>query len=185
MKTRVSLEGFAELEAQLEKMTKATGRAALRRAGISALEPMARLARGLAPEETGDLIESVEVSAKAIGAAADVGKRAFAQVMRDGGTRGEAASALRSARRAAHLGGAAPHVELFMGPEKASSKDEAIKAWVQEFGSADVDPTPYMRPAWDQDKDNMLARLKEDLWFEIATAVERTQARARKTAGLE
>jgi hypothetical protein len=42
-----------------------------------------------------------------------------------------------------------------------------------------------MRPAWDRDKDNMLTRLKEDLWFEIATAVERSQARARKAAGWE
>ena len=185
MKGNVTLQGFAELEAQLEKMTKATGKAALRRAGISAMEPMARIARRLAPEDTGDLIESVEVSAKAKGAAADIGKAEFAQVMKSGGTRLEAASALRSARRAAMKGGAAPHVELFMGPEKAETKADGIKVWVQEFGSVTVEPTPYMRPAWDQDHKAMLQRLQKELWFEISSALQRSQARAARAAGWE
>lgn len=185
MKNKVTLQGFGELEAQLEKLAKATGRAALRRAGLSAMEPMARIARSLAPEDTGDLIESIEVSAKAVGAAADIGKAEFAQVMKSGGTRVEAAGALRSARRAAKMSGAVPHVELFMGPEKASSKADGIKVWVQEFGSATVEPTPYMRPAWDQDHQNMLKRLQHDLWFEISTALQRSQARAARAAGWE
>ncbi|WP_353474787.1 HK97 gp10 family phage protein [Salipiger sp. H15] len=171
----VSLKCFSDLEKQLEKLGKSAGRAALRRAGISALEPMARIARSLAPEETGELIESIEVSAKAKGAGAEIGRAEFHQVMKGGGTRVEALTAMRGARRAAKIAGGYSHVELFMGPEKARSKNEAIKAFVQEFGSAHVAATPYMRPAWDQDHQQLLARLKRELWFEVSSAMARAE----------
>lgn len=180
MRQTVKLEGFKELEAQLERLTKATGKAALRRAGMSALEPTARLARSLAPEDTGELIESIDVSAKATGAGANIGKAEFSAVLRSGGSREAAVSALRGARRAAKGSGEIPHIELFMGPEKAATKDEAIKAWAQEFGTSTMAATPYMRPAWDQDKGAMLERLKKDLWFEVSAAVVKAQARQAK-----
>ena len=39
-------------------------------------------------------------------------------------------------------------------------------------------PRPFMRPAWDQDKDAMLERLRVELWTQISRAVQRAEKRA-------
>lgn len=55
------------------------------------------------------------------------------------------------------------------------------QAHMQEFGTVDLDPQPFMRPAWDGGKDAMLEEIKRDLWAEIDKAAKR---RARKAAKL-
>lgn len=64
-------------------------------------------------------------------------------------------------------------VEVFIGP----GTDPA--AHLQEFGTEHHGPQPFMRPAWDAEKDGVLEGLKEDLWGEIEKAVSR---RAKKLA---
>lgn len=49
MATTIKLEGFSELERSLDDLTKAAGKGALRRAMITAAEPMARAMRSMAP----------------------------------------------------------------------------------------------------------------------------------------
>jgi len=177
----VELSGFSELEAELAKISKAAGKGALRRAGIKAMQPMAAIAADMAPKDTGDLSASIIVSAKA-SALNDVGRRAFARTMRGGGTRSEALAALRTARRNANGGRGKAAVELFMGPVRAANADDAIKAMAQEFGTFRHSPNPYMRPAWDQDKMDMLERLKTELWAEVSKTVERAERRAAARA---
>ena len=190
MKTTIALTGFKELERELEKLSKGMARGALTRAGVKSMAPMAVLAAGLAPVDTGELSGSIVVSAKAKGAGASVGKAAFAAAMRSGLGKGAAVAALRDARRAVDGGQGAPFVELFMGPTQAGTKEDAIKRIVQEFGSGPryhkktgkfvgiSPPHPYMRPAWDQDRMAMLERLKRDLWAEVQKSVARASARA-------
>jgi HK97 gp10 family phage protein len=174
---RVQLSGFKELEEELAKVSKAVGRNALRRAGMKAMQPMANAAAGMAPVESGALRDSITVGTKVDN---PVGRSEFAAVMRSGGTQAEAVAALRGARRAA--AGDAPFVELYMGPAKAETKDEAIKAVAQEFGTSRHGPQPYMRPAFDAEAMPTLDRLKDELWTEVTKAVARAERRAARAA---
>ena len=188
------IEGLRELEAQLERLKPATGKAALRRAGIKAMKPMADLARRFAPEKTGELKGSIMVSAKAQGAGADIGKNEYSAVIRTAAQAAKAAgqdfdrasvipearAALRNARREAKVSSNAASVELFMGPSKAKTKADAIKRIVQEFGSRKMRANPYMRPAWDMDKERLLERVTA----QMRTEIEKTVARAAKRGAL-
>lgn len=49
----------------------------------------------------------------------------------------------------------------------------------QEFGTVEHPAQPFMRPAWDGNKDNALGTLKKELWTEIEKSAIR---RARKLA---
>ncbi|MVX50862.1 HK97 gp10 family phage protein, partial [Rhodobacter sphaeroides] len=178
---RVKVEGLKELEAQLARLSKGAARGALRRAGVKSLQPMAEIARGLAPKDTEELSKSITVAAKAVGGGAEIGKAEFGAVMRAGGSVGEARAALRDARRAATDAGNLSAIELYMGPIKAS-KRAAIKAVVQEFGSIKQAPQSYMRPAWDQDREALLGRLKVEIWAEIRKAIVRAEKRAARAA---
>lgn len=182
MRTNVRLTGFRELEQELAKLSKGMGRGALRRAGMAALMPMAQIAAENAPRDEGELAGSIMVGAKAKGGGAAVGRAEFAAVMRSGGGKQAAVAAMRDARRAAHGDSGPPSIELFMGPSEATSRKDAIKRIVQEFGSEHQPGTPYMRPAWEQDHMAMLARLKHDLWREVRAAVARAEARAAREA---
>jgi HK97 gp10 family phage protein len=65
MKASVKLEGFAELEAELERLGKATTqKASLRRAARKALEPVAAAAERMAPRLTGALQLSIGVGTR-------------------------------------------------------------------------------------------------------------------------
>lgn len=178
---KVKVEGFRELEAQLERLKPATGKAALRRGGLKAMAPMAKLASELAPRDTGQLADSIVVSAKAVGAGANLGKKEYAAIMKRGGSKGEALTAMKDTRREAQASGNASHVELFMGPAKASDKNTAIKQIAQEFGTSKMEANPYMRPAWDRDQQPLLERVKDEIWKEI----EKTIARAIKAGKIQ
>lgn len=180
---KVRVEGLRELEKQFERLSAAAAKGAGRRAAVKAMEPMAAIARSLAPKDTGELGKSITVSAKATGAGGRIGKREYSAVLRAGGTKAEAVGALRDARRAAKSVRAAPEVELFMGPAQGLTKREAIKRIAQEFGTFKMAPHPYMRPAWDQDKAAMLDRLKAELWREVEKAIARSEKRAARAAG--
>lgn len=183
---RVTVEGFAELDRELGRLSKGMARGALRRAGVQAMAPMAALAASLAPVETGELAGSIAISARAKGAGSDVGRAEFAAAMRGGQGRAAAVAALRDARRSANeADGGPPFLELFMGPTQPTgpgARDLAIKRIAQEFGTRHHAAQPYMRPAWDQDRAAMLERLKVTLWAEVQKTVARAQARAARAA---
>lgn len=180
MSVTFEIKGLRDLDQVLaDELPKATARAVLRRALLSAAEPMAAKARSLAPDDPNtidldrDLRESISVSTKAHGS--DPGKAAFSQTLRGGGTRTEAVAALRSARR--QFGGA--KVAVFVGPTR-----RAYHGIFQEFGTVNHGPQSFMRPAFDSEKDEVLRRLRADLADEINRAVDRAQRKAlRAKAG--
>lgn len=180
MTLRVKVEGLADLDAALADLSKAAARGALRRAGIAAMAPMAEIARNLAPVDDGELRDSIIVSAKAKGAGADVGKAEFAAALRAGQGRAAARQALIGARREARATGS--FVELFMGPTQGKTKANSIKRYAQEFGTYKMAAQPYMRPAWDQDKDAALERLSDTLRAEIDKSLERARRKAAQVA---
>jgi len=65
-------------------------------------------------------------------------------------------------------------VEMFVGAGPLPS------AHLQEFGTVDHGPQPFMRPAWDQDHINLLARLGDEMAKEIDKALTRAARRAAR-----
>lgn len=174
---KVKIEGLRELDAALGELSKGAARGVLRRALIKAGEPMRAAAERNAPKDTGQLGDSIALSSRIDNRA---GKSAFASVMKGGGSKAQAVQALRDARREAGIGES--FAEVFMGPRK-SGKRNSIKAMVQEFGSEKQQPQPYMRPAFDAEKNTVLDGIKGELTTEIGKAVARARKRALKKAG--
>jgi HK97 gp10 family phage protein len=56
------------------------------------------------------------------------------------------------------------------------------QAHMQEFGTVDQEPQPFMRPAWDGGKDKVLEDIKGELWTEIEKAAKRLARKAAKQA---
>jgi HK97 gp10 family phage protein len=65
-------------------------------------------------------------------------------------------------------------VEVFVGP----GTDPA--AHLQEYGSSIHPAQPFMRPAWDQTKDDLLDGIGADMWVEIEKAAARLAKKAAK-----
>ena len=155
MSATISLQGFRELETQLDNLSKAAGKSALRRSLIKAAEPTAQLASSMAPRLTGGLQQSVIVGAKLNNRQTKLHRRAF---------RDERSS-----------------IELFVGPSYLLGAS-GRHGHLVEFGTVKMAAQPFMRPAWDQDKYQMLDRLKENLWQEISRAIARAERRAARQA---
>ena len=154
MSATIRVEGLRELEAQLEKLSKAAGKAALRRALKTAAQPLADLAQSKAPVgDTKRLAPSIIVSTKLSKRQAGLHRRMF---------RDDRAS-----------------VEMFVGAGPLPS------AHNQEFGNVHMPPQPFMRPAWDEDRDALLDRLKGELMAEIQKAIGRAERRAARAAAKE
>jgi HK97 gp10 family phage protein len=173
----ISVSGLREVDANLGQLSKATARNVLRRVLKKAGQPMADTAAALAPDDprtdAPDLHRSIIVSTKLKN---EVGKAEFAEVMQSGGTRAEAAQAMRDARRAA---GGGSFAEMYVGPEAS-----IFYAHLVEFGSVNNRPQPFMRPAYDQEKGAVLDIIKAELGGEIDKAVKRMLKRqAKKAAG--
>jgi HK97 gp10 family phage protein len=170
MDLKVKVEGFRDLEQELLKLASpATRKAAARRALKKAAEPLAETMRAYAPERTGKLAQSITVSTRASGG--DAGKKAFARVVQAGGSRADAVTALRDARRAS-----ASLVEMHVGPGRHP------KAITQEFGTWFHPPQPFARPAFDVERDGMLDRIRRELAADIAKAVARAERKAARLA---
>jgi HK97 gp10 family phage protein len=65
-----------------------------------------------------------------------------------------------------------------MGPSSKSRN-----AIPQEFGTERMQANPFMRPAWDQEKDGALQIIRDELGNEIASAAARL-AKKKAKAGL-
>lgn len=85
---------------------------------------------------------------------------------------------LTKSQRAAHKKFAP--VEMFVGPNNPA-------AIPQEFGTFKEPPQPFMRPAWDATKDQVLKRIADTLMVDVERTAKREAAKAarlaRKAAG--
>ncbi len=156
MKMRV--RGLRELDRALAELPKATARNVLKRTARTALEPMRALAEAKAPVLSGDLQVSIVLSEKRTRRARKGRPRAIRRA--DGSFRGVAQT----------------NYAVALGP--ASGKGVLNYAALEEFGSANNPPQPFMRPAWDSEKQSSLDRVIEELRSEISRAAERARRRA-------
>lgn len=167
MKVSVKISGLKELDKALALLPKAAAKSTLTRLVKMAGEPIAQAASSMAPRETGELSSSIKVSTRIVNS---VGKKDYASVMKAGGSKKEARSALLSAR----AGGVSDSfVIAYVGPEKAKTKGDAIKRIVQEFGSRKMSAHPYMRPAWEAKKNEALRIIRDGLASEIIQTARR------------
>lgn len=169
-RTKLSIEGTSELEDALNDLSRATAGNVLKRAVSTAGAFIAEKAIERAPKKTGKLKREIKVGkAKIISA----GKAAFAQAMKEGGTRAEAAAAARAANR--ESGGTGRAAVTQVGPTKLAG--EGI---FQEFGTVHHKAQPFMRPTWDEYGPQSAEIMADALKEEIDKAAARAAKRAAK-----
>ena len=88
---------------------------------------------------------------------------------------GDVGSKLSRSQRRQHTRNSTVEVFAGPGPDPAGIQ--------QEFGNKDHPPQPFVRPAWDQTKDQVLEIVKTDLGAEIEKTASRAARRAAKRAG--
>ena len=169
MKMTVKVEGLRAIKDALGELPKATGKNIMLRVLQQHAEPIADTARQLAPVDQGDLKRSIRVLGRKTGG--DAGKAAFAEAMRSGASRAEAGQAARAANR-----GASNSVTVVIGPGRHP------QAHMQEFGTDHHPPQPFMRPAWDRHRGELLPSIGKAMWNEIEAAVRRRARRLAKAA---
>lgn len=163
----VSISGFRELEKALAQLPKSIAKNVLKRTLLKAGEPIAEEARRLAPVDSGKLRDSIEVSTRVKN---KVGRSEFAAAMRSGLGKTAAVAALRQARREAS--GQASFAEAFVGP--ARGRGVIPYAHLVEFGGPrNKPPRPFMRSAWDGQKQQALTIIRRELGNEIISAARR------------
>lgn len=56
------------------------------------------------------------------------------------------------------------------------------QAHLQEFGTRHHGPQSFLRPAWMQDRQALLERLKQDVWAEVSKSIAHAERRAARAA---
>lgn len=171
MKTSMRIEGMAETSSALAELTKATQRNVMRRVLQRAGEPIAEEARRLVPVASGDLRDSISVLPRVRNT---VGDAAYASALEGGATRAGAVTAKRDALRTSN--GGSSFAEMFVGPISLPY------AHMIEFGTVNMEPRPYMRPAFDAKSGEAVAIIARDMGKEIDRAAQRTARKAARIA---
>lgn len=171
-KSSFKIEGLKELEEALLELPKATQGNVLKRAVAIPAADFADDASSRAPKDRGVLESEIKVSQPKI---INPGTAAFAAAMQEGGTRAEAAAAARAANRAA--GGKGKSVSVQVGPTK-----RAFHGSLQEFGTRNHPPQPFMRPTWDAMKNQIVSSIADTLKDEIEKARDRIARKAARIA---
>ncbi|AUQ98100.1 hypothetical protein [Phaeobacter inhibens] len=154
MSMKMKIEGAGDIERALGALARGTAKGATRRAMKKALQPVARAAEG------SPFVIAV------------TSKLAPRQKGRARGDRGRSKLA------------------MYVGPVQQDGS-HAPEAHLIEFGTGDryhksgkyvgaVMADPFMRPAWDANRERVLSILKREIWAEIEKTVERER---RKAAG--
>ena len=170
MRTTLKLEGLREFDDAIAELTKGTARNVLRRAALDAAAPMVERMQQLAPKKTGKL--QAGIAATVLGGGSP-GKAAFAGAKSSGASDGEA-------RAAAKAAGSGPlSVVVSVGSTGAYGKSIAH---LDEFGTSHSAPRPFIRPGFDQTKDEVIGRIKGSLKAEIDKAASRAARKAARFA---
>ncbi len=147
---RMKVEGLRNVDRALAALGKNQARGIMRRALVAAAKPIADEAASLAPEFRGDLQESIRYGSR-------LSRRQAAQQ-----------------RRADRAAGRRDFVKLYVGAGPLP------QAHLREFGTADIPPSPYMRPAWDKHGG---ARALSTILRELRAGYVRELAREARKAG--
>ena len=163
VKFKTRIEGLRELQSALQQLPKATGRNVLKRTLTSMADLFVNEAQPRSPEDTGVLKEPVTSSQK------------LTRRQRGASNRVKTANGYRSEAKTT--------VEMFVGPSaKGGQRAPPPSGVLQEFGTANQAPQPFMRPAWDLKKNDALEMAKRELAEQIDKAAKRLAAKAQRAA---
>lgn len=170
MALKVRVEGLADLERALRGLPKATGKTVLRRTLVSAADPILKAAVANAPELTGDLKIGLGSGSKLTARQKRAAGKAatFVQVAGDG--------------KKSYRSGPSTGVEMHVGPATTARFRRAPDpaGLLNEFGTVNMPAQPFMRPAWDGNKQAALETIKTQLGDEITKAAARLAKKLAK-----
>jgi HK97 gp10 family phage protein len=152
------IEGLKELEAALMQLSKATGKTVLRNALKKAAAPIAEAAKENVPVDEGRLKESISVNTRLV------------KSQQPGGFRDRTAVNV-------HVGADAkngPHAHLV----EFGTKPRFHKKSGKYVGMAPAQP--FLRPAWDANKEKALKIFAEQVWHELVKVARRMANKAAK-----
>jgi HK97 gp10 family phage protein len=176
-KRAIKIEGLSDLENALHELPRATGGNVLKRSIVKSAQVFADRAKELAPVSAVPthkfhLKDQIVVGKPKIITA---GKAAYADAMKSGSSRSQAAEAAHVANSVA--GGAGRRAVVQVGPTH-----RAFYGLFQEFGTAHNPPHPFMRPAWDEVGPQIPGMIRDDLTQEIEKARKRLAKKAERLA---
>jgi HK97 gp10 family phage protein len=161
---RVRVDGLRELEKALLELAPSVGKGVMRRTLLKAGAPIQEQAQQLAPERDPDApVITYKRNGKEV-----IRRPGTMKALVQMGTRltkRQAATAKREGKSS---------VEVYVG-----TRDRMAR--LQEFGTSDTPAQPFMRPAWDANKDGAVEIIRTEMGGEIQKAAARA---ARKTARL-
>lgn len=169
--SKFSFEGGKALEKALRAIEKtATARSTAEKALKVAAEPIAERARQMAPRDQGYLQESIKIATKAnMGRGRTLRSRkdtVYAFIGIDGSVRPPTQSKTRRNKRKTRF--------------LQNSGGVAAYAIFMEYGTWKDPPQPYMRPAFDGEKENAVKRIGPALWDEISKTAARAAKKTKK-----
>ena len=94
---------------------------------------------------------------------------------RDDGTLSEGIRTSRRATKANKF--RKSDLEVYVGPIK-----ELAHAIPQEFGTVNHGPSPFLRPAWDATKFDVLEMFGELIWIDVKKSIARAERKAAREA---
>lgn len=153
MATVTHIEGLEATLANLRELPQRIGRATLRRSLKKAAEPVAIIARNLAPVDEANLARSIVVSSSL--------------------TRHARKTRPKEQEVEVYIGparGAAPGISRYV----------LNYAAFVEFGTVDTPAQPYLRPAWDRAQPIVLKLFAADLKTQVEAAAGRVSRRFHK-----
>lgn len=162
---KVKVSGFKELDKVLGQLPKATGKKTLERVLLRSAAPMQETAEGLAARrDPGASVRTFKVK----GGAKKVRRVGTLEHLTQIGTRLTKNQARMKRKEGKDF------AEVYVGTR------DKIGLLIEE-GTKDAAPQPFMRPAWDQHKQEALTSIQQDMGEEImATAARAARRGARK-----
>lgn len=155
MSMKLKIEGAGAIERALAEMARGTSKGVVRRAMKKALKPVA---------------EAAEASPFAIAVTSKLAANQRQGSVRD---RGRSLVSLYVGPVQSD-GSHAPHAQLYefgTGPRYHKKTGKYVGVQMAD---------PFMRPAWDENQDQVLKILKREIWIEIEKAMERAKRKAAK-----
>lgn len=176
----IAIEGFKELDEQLSKLSRSGGKAAMRRALKTAATPFTEAAQAAAPVGKYDHMPDFESFADSKKDKTDEGDKSEPKKRRKrkGGYLKASigiSTKLNKAQRKLERKEGRDSVKIFVG-------SSAPHAHLVEFGTVRASPRPFLRPTWEAHKDQVLERLKVEMWKEVLKTIDRSNKMAARKA---
>lgn len=146
MPSPVIIEGLEETLANLRELPQRIGRTTLRKSLVKAAQPVAVIARNLAPVDEANLARSIVVSTSL--------------------TRNQRRTSQKANEVEVYVGPA-------RGAAPGSTRYALNYASFVEFGTIDTPAQPYLRPAWDRMQPIVLKLFAADLKIQVEAAAGR------------